>query len=124
MTTEGATATGLSMSNRAAVTLDNTQFFISGADARGIWSYTTAAGVNNAVTLRNGTQISTQDGAGLLASGGGHTFTIENSGITARAGGVEDDGVLLHSRAVTVTSGGVSTVIESEQVTLTPPTLR
>lgn len=118
VTTEGAAATGLAMSNRAAVTLDNARFLMSGADARGIWSYTTAAGVSNAVTLRNGTQISTQDGAGLLASGGGHTFTIENSGITARTGGVEDNGVLLHARAVTVTSGGVSTDIESEHVIL------
>jgi hypothetical protein len=118
VTTGGRNATGLAMSNRAAVTLDNTQFSMSGADARGIWSYTTSAGVSNAVTLKNGTHISTQDGAGLLATGGSHTFTIENSGITARSGGVEEDGVLLHSRAVTVTSGGVSTVIETEQVAL------
>lgn len=59
-----------------------------------------------------------QDGVGLLASGGGHTFLVSDSDITARAGGDVGSGVLLHSRAVTVTSGGVSTVIESEQVTL------
>lgn len=116
--TSGANASGLSMSNRAAVTLDNTRFTMQGAAANGIWSYLTTAGLNNSVTLRNGSQISTQDGVGLLASGGGHTFLVSDSGITARTGGDVDSGVLLHSRSVTVTSGGVSTVIESEQVTL------
>lgn len=118
VSTSGANATGLSVSNRAAVTLDNTGFTLAGAGAHGIWSYVTAAGVSNTVTLRNGSRIDTQDGVGLLASGGGHTFLVSDSDITARAGGDVGSGVLLHSRAVTVTSGGVSTVIESEQVTL------
>ncbi|WYX26384.1 autotransporter outer membrane beta-barrel domain-containing protein [Achromobacter xylosoxidans] len=118
ISTSGANATGLSVSNRAAVTLDNTGFTLAGAGAHGIWSYVTAAGVSNTVTLRNGSRIDTQDGVGLLASGGGHTFLVSDSDITARAGGDVGSGVLLHSRAVTVTSGGVSTVIESEQVTL------
>ncbi|CAB3897324.1 hypothetical protein LMG26788_04095 [Achromobacter pulmonis] len=116
--TRGANANGLAVSNRAAVTLDNTSFAVTGASANGIWSYLTSAGLSNTVTLRNGSRIDTQDGAGLLASGGGHTFLISDSDITARAGGDIDSGVLLHSRAVTVTNGGVTTVIESEQVTL------
>jgi outer membrane autotransporter protein len=116
--TSGANASGLSMSNRAAVTLDSTRFTLQGAGANGIWSYLTAAGLSNSVVLRNGSQISTQDGVGLLASGGGHTFLVSDSNITTRTGGDIDSGVLLHSRSVTVTSGGVSTVIESEQVNL------
>ncbi|MBB1628859.1 hypothetical protein A9974_26830 [Achromobacter sp. UMC71] len=116
--TSGANASGLAISNRAAVTLDNTRLIAEGAGANGIWSYVTSAGQSNSVTLRNGSQINTGDGVGLLASGGGHTFLVSDSRITARAGGDIDSGVLLHSRPVTVTSGGVSTVIESEQVTL------
>lgn len=116
--TSGASASGLSMSNRATVTLDNTRLTTQGAGAHGIWSYVTAAGLSNSVTLRNGSQISTQDGVGLLASGGGHTFLLSDSSVTARTGGDVDSGVLLHSRSVTVNSGGVATVIESEQVTL------
>lgn len=116
--TRGANASGLSVSNRAAVTLDSTGFTIRGAGANGIWSYLTSNGLSNTVTVRNGSRIDTQDGVGLLASGGGHTFLVSDSDITARAGGDLERGVLLHSRAVTVTSGGVSTVIESEQVTL------
>lgn len=116
--TSGAGASGLSVSNRAAVTLDSTGLTMTGAGAHGIWSYLTGAGLSNTVTFRNGSRIDTQDGVGLLASGGGHTFLVSDSDITARAGGDIDSGVLLHSRAVTVTSGGVSTVIESEQVTL------
>ena len=116
--TSGANASGLAVSNRAAVTLDNTVLATRGAGANGIWSYLTGAGLSNTVTLRNGSRIETQDGVGLLASGGGHTFLVSDSTIIARAGGNADNGVLLHSRAVTVTSGGVSTVIESEQVTL------
>lgn len=116
--TSGANASGLSVSNRAAVTLDNTGFTVSGAGANGIWSYLTGAGLSNTVTFRNGSRIDTQDGVGLLASGGSHTFLASDSDITTRTGGDIDNGVLLHSRAVTVTSGGVSTVIESEQVTL------
>lgn len=118
VTTYGDDASGVAMSNSAPVTLDNTHFDIHGHEARGIWSYVTAAGINNAVSLTNGSSISTQDGAALLTSGGNHAITLDNAKIVARAGGVEEEGTLLHSRAITVTSGGVSTVIETGQVTL------
>lgn len=118
VTTYGDNASGVTMSNSAPVTLDSTHFDIHGHEARGIWSYVTAAGINNAVSLTNGSSISTQDGAALLTSGGNHAITLDNAKIVARAGGVEEEGTLLHSRAITVTSGGVSTVIETGQVTL------
>lgn len=116
--TRGADATGLAMSNRTSVTLDSTQLLTSGDRAHGIWTYGTAADVSNNLLLRNGTRIQTNDGVGLLASGGNHSFTLENTQVIASAGGDNNLGVFLQTRAVNVTSGGVTTTIQTGQVNL------
>ncbi|MGS1011752.1 autotransporter family protein [Achromobacter anxifer] len=116
--TRGADAAGVAMSNRTKVVLDNTQLTTEGADAYGIWSYVTAADVTNTLSLANGSRVETQDAAALLVTGGSHDFTLQGAQITARKGGVENGGLLLHTRAVDVTSGGTTTTIEAGQVNL------
>ena len=91
------------MSNNTAVSLDSTRIETAGADARGIWSYGTAASVNNTLSLGNGSRIDTQNAVGLLVSGGSHRITLDRSDITARRDGSADDGVLLYARTVDVT---------------------
>ncbi|QVQ28187.1 autotransporter outer membrane beta-barrel domain-containing protein [Achromobacter deleyi] len=118
VTTRGADAVGLNMSNRTSVALDNTQLSTSGDRAHGVWSYTTAAGLTNNLLLANGTQVDTLDGTGLLASGGNHNFTLRNAQVTARTGGDDNHGVFLQTRAANVTSGGVTTVVQTGQVTV------
>lgn len=115
--TEGAGASAVATSNRAAVTLENVALRTSGADARGIWSFVTAAGVNNALSMTGGS-ISTQDGAALLTSGGDHAFTLSNVNMVGRSGGQEEGGMFLQTRPVSVSSGGVTTVIETGMVNL------
>ncbi|MEN4918953.1 autotransporter outer membrane beta-barrel domain-containing protein [Achromobacter spanius] len=118
VTTSGAGASGLAMSNRTAVTLDSTQLAVRGAGAHGIWSYGTAADVTNNLLLKNGSRIDTTDGVGLLASGGDHNFALRDTTVATRTGGDDNTGVLLQSRAVNVTSGGVTTVIQTGRVNL------
>ena len=95
---------------------DSTRIETAGADARGIWSYGTAASVNNTLSLGNGSRIDTQNAVGLLVSGGSHRITLDRSDITARRDGSADDGVLLYARTVDVTSGGTTTTIETGQI--------
>lgn len=116
--TRGAGASALAMSNRASVTLDATRLTTSGLNAHGVWSYGTAAGVTNNLFLVDGTHVDTQDGVGLLASGGDHHFTLSDATITARTAGDVGSGDLLQSRAVNVTSGGVTTAIQTGRVNL------
>ncbi|MFD4838397.1 autotransporter outer membrane beta-barrel domain-containing protein [Achromobacter sp. NPDC058515] len=115
--TEGAGASALAASNRALVALESVVLRTSGANARGIWSFITAAGANNSLSMTGGS-ISTQDGAALLASGGDHAFTLRNVDMVGRSGGQEDGGMFLQSRPVSVSSGGVTTVIETGVVNL------
>ena len=89
-----------------------------GADAHGIWSYTTRADADNTLALGPGTVIDTQDGIGLQLSGGDHRVMLEDTDIMARQGGNAEDGVLLHMRPAKVTSGGVVTMVETGQVDL------
>ncbi|MDT3252410.1 autotransporter outer membrane beta-barrel domain-containing protein [Serratia sp. root2] len=117
-TTVGASAVGLSMSNSPTVSLDNVQLVTKGANSHGIWSYVTSADASNAVTVTNGSRINTQDGFGLLASGGNHTFTLDNSSITARTAGADDQGALLYSRPVSITANGVTREIETGTILL------
>jgi len=112
--TTGADATGLLVGDRADTLLDNSRLTVEGERSQGIWSSLDTAGAINTVVVRNGTQINTQDGVGLLASGADHTFLVSDSSITARTAGNADTGVLLHSRAAQVGTG----VLESGQVTL------
>ena len=93
------------MSNNTAVSLDSTRIETAGADARGIWTYGTAASVNNTLSLGNGSRIDTQDAVGLLVSGGSHRITLDRADITARRDGSTDDGMLLYARSIDVTSG-------------------
>ncbi|HEY9273755.1 autotransporter outer membrane beta-barrel domain-containing protein [Achromobacter sp.] len=116
--TRGADATGVAMSNRTLVMLDNTRLSTEGADAYGIWSYVTGADITNTLFLSNGSRVDTQDAAALLVTGGNHDFTLRDAQVTARKGGVENGGLLLHTRAVNVTSGGTTTTIEAGQVKL------
>lgn len=116
VTTRGADAVGVNMSNRTSVVLDNTQLSTSGDRAHGVWSYTTTAGITNDLLLTNGTRVDTNDGTGLLASGGNHNFTLRSTQVTARTGGDDELGVFLQTRAVNVNSGGVVTVIQTGQV--------
>lgn len=118
ITTHGNAASGVSMSNNATVTLDNTHFTTHGTNSRGIWSYGTAATANNTITLTNGSSINTQNSTALLTSGGNHSITLDDVTIVARATGDTTNATLLHSRPVTVTSGGVDTQIATHQVTL------
>ncbi|MNK20528.1 Outer membrane protein IcsA autotransporter precursor [compost metagenome] len=114
--TLGADASGLAMSNRTSVTLDSTLLKTQGNRAHGVWSYVTATGITNNLLLTNGTRIDTQDGVGLLASGGDHNFTLSDTQAMTRTGGDDSAGVFLQTRAVNVTSGGVTTVIQTGQV--------
>ena len=120
ITTQGNSAHGLAMSNNTAVSLDSTRIETAGADARGIWTYGTAASVNNTLSLGNGSRIDTQDAVGLLVSGGSHRITLDRADITARRDGSTDDGMLLYARSIDVTSGGVTTTVETGQILLTP----
>ena len=57
---------------------------------------------------------------GLLVSGGSHRITLDRADITARRDGSTDDGMLLYARSIDVTSGGVTTTVETGQILLTP----
>lgn len=112
VTTEGANASAVAISNRALLKLDGVDLRTSGADARGIWSYMTVVGATNAPTMTGGS-ISTQDGAALLASGGDHAFTLKDVNVIGRSGGQEAGGLFLQTLPLSVSSGGVTTVIET-----------
>lgn len=116
--TSGVDATGLAMSNRTSVMLDCTQLSTQGVDAFGIWSYVTGDDITNTLFLTNGSRVDTQDATALLVTGGNHDFTLRDAQVTARRGGVEDGALLLHARAIDVTSGGTTTTIEAGQVNL------
>lgn len=116
--TSGVDATGLAMSNRTIVMLDSTQLSTQGVDAFGIWSYVTGDDITNTLFLTNGSRVDTQDATALLVTGGNHDFTLRDAQVTARRGGVEDGALLLHARAIDVTSGGTTTTIEAGQVNL------
>ena len=103
-----------------AVSLDSTRIETAGADARGIWTYGTAASVNNTLSLGNGSRIDTQDAVGLLVSGGSHRITLDRADITARRDGSTDDGMLLYARSIDVTSGGVTPRSKPARSSLTP----
>ncbi len=74
--------------------------------------------ITNTLFLTNGSRVDTQDATALLVTGGNHDFTLRDAQVTARRGGVEDGGLLLHARAIDVTSGGNTTTIEAGQVNL------
>lgn len=118
VTTSGANAAGVVVSNGASVTLDQLRIATTGAGAVGLWSSLGAAGQRNTVTVTNGIRIDTQDGTGMLATGADHTFQLTDATITARAGGNADGGVLLRTETLSSTSGGVTTNVDTGQVTL------
>ncbi|CAB3732713.1 hypothetical protein LMG3458_04988 [Achromobacter deleyi] len=116
--TTGANSAGLLTSERATTTLDNVRLATEGAGAVGIWSTLENAGQGNTITVRNGTTISTQDGAAMLANGGSHTFDLSDATVTGRAGGSLDNGVLLRTNFLRVVSGGVPTDTNTVLVSL------
>ncbi len=118
VTTRGADASGLVMSNLASVALDGSRLSTSGENAHGIWSYVTAENFANNLLLTNGALVDTQDGVGLIVSGGDHNLTLRDTSITARKAGDASTGLLLQSVALNVTSGGVTTAVQTGQVNL------
>ncbi|WP_025138790.1 autotransporter outer membrane beta-barrel domain-containing protein, partial [Achromobacter sp. DH1f] len=118
VTTSGVNSSGLVTSEGATTTLDNVRMTAQGAGAVGIWSTRESDSQLNTVTVRNGTEINTQDGAALRANGGYHVFEISDATLTGRAGGSLDNGVLLHTDFLRVTSGGVSTDTNTVRVTV------
>ena len=127
LTTRGDGAIGLVAGNgnigqtpgrSSHFSLNGVRISAMGADAHGIWSYTTRADADNTLALGPGTVIDTQDGIGLQVSGGDHRVMLEDADIMARQGGKAEDGVLLHIRPAKVTSGGVVTMVETGQVDL------
>lgn len=84
--TEGASAYGLSISNNATSSLQGSGLKTSGAEAHGIVSFATGAGVVNDVEV-NASQIETQDGVGILVNGGGLSSRFTDSRLEARTAG-------------------------------------
>lgn len=118
--TSGARAEGLFLSDGADVLLDNTRLDVMGSGAPGIRSMDNAPGARNNLVLKNGSRITTRDGAALRIAGGNHVLTLENATVTASAGGQENTGILLHSSALPVIDlgGGSPTMVESRQIRL------
>lgn len=112
---KGVNGAGLQLRNRATAILRNTRVTASGT---GVWSSLDTAGASNTISIEDGSQIDTQDGTALLATGANHSFSVSGATITARTGGSVDNGVLLRSDFLRSTSNGTTTDIDSEQVTL------
>lgn len=118
ITTSGASAAGLFISNSPTVSLNNVQLTSTGAKSQGIWSYATSADFSNEVSVTNGSRIDTQDGVGLFANGGNHRFILDSTNVTARTEGAEEQGILLYSKSANITSGGVAKEIETGSILL------
>jgi len=120
ITTTGASADGLLLRNGGDALLDNTQFDITGLGASGMRSTGSDPGMTNSVILKNGSRITTRNGAALRIAGGNHVLTLENATVTASAGGQENTGILLHSSALPVIDlgGGSPTMVEARQIRL------
>jgi outer membrane autotransporter protein len=116
--TAGVYAYGVLVSNGASVTLDRVRLDTTGARSSSIWSYHLDPTQHTTVTISNGSRINTQDGYGFNASGGSHTFLVSDSTLTSRIEGDLAIGELLHTDFVTSTVGGVSTITNSQQITL------
>ncbi|WP_232512066.1 autotransporter outer membrane beta-barrel domain-containing protein [Pseudomonas sp. W17] len=106
--THGNGASALALGNGAVATLENSRLATHGDLASGVWSYVNSGTASNTLSL-TGSQISTQDGAGLLASGGDHQFTLVNSSIVARAEGQEAQGIFLQTRQAMLNNVPVDT---------------
>ncbi|WP_350023087.1 autotransporter outer membrane beta-barrel domain-containing protein [Pseudomonas protegens] len=106
--THGNGAYALALGNGAVATLENSRLATHGDLASGVWSYVNSGTASNTLSL-TGSQISTQDGAGLLASGGDHQFTLVNSSIVARAEGQEAQGIFLQTRQAMLNNVPVDT---------------
>ena len=118
ITTSGASAAGLFISNSPTVSLNNVQLTSTGAKSQGIWSYATSADFSNEVSVTNGSRIDTQDGVGLFANGGNHRFILDSTNVTARTEGGRRTGILLYSKSANITSGGVAKEIETGTILL------
>ncbi|MEL7548422.1 autotransporter outer membrane beta-barrel domain-containing protein [Pseudomonas protegens] len=106
--TNGNGASALALGNGAVATFENSRLATHGDLASGVWSYVNSGTASNSLSL-TGSQISTQDGAGLLASGGDHQFTLMNSSIVARADGQEAQGIFLQTRQAMLNNVPVDT---------------
>ncbi|ROL66840.1 autotransporter outer membrane beta-barrel domain-containing protein [Pseudomonas protegens] len=106
--TSGNNASGLALGNGAVATLENSRLTTHGDLASGVWSYVTSGAASNTLSLTD-SQVSTQNGAGLLASGGDHRFTLVNSNIVARSDGQEAQGIFLQTQQAMLNSVPVDT---------------
>lgn len=104
--TEGASAYGLAISNNATSRLQGSNLKTSGAQAHGIVSFATGAGVVNDVEI-NASQIETQDGVGILVNGGGLNSRFTDSRLQARSAGEPGIALWITDRADGVLAGNV-----------------
>ncbi|MCJ7960300.1 MAG: hypothetical protein MUW57_28090 [Pseudomonas sp.] len=108
ISTDGEEAGALVLGNGAVATLENSRLTTHGDLAPGIWSYVTSGTASNSLSLTD-SLVSTQNGAGLLVTGGDHRLTLTNSQIIALAGGQEDQGIALQTGQGTLNNVPVDT---------------
>ncbi|PTA79449.1 autotransporter outer membrane beta-barrel domain-containing protein [Serratia sp. Nf2] len=118
VTALGASSAGLFIGNSPTVNLNNVHLTTTGKQSHGIWSYATAEDTTNTLFLTKGSQVETQDGLGLFANGGNHAFFLEQSAITARTEGDEDQGLLLYAKSARITEQGEEKEIQTGTVLL------
>ncbi|NBF11534.1 autotransporter outer membrane beta-barrel domain-containing protein [Pseudomonas sp. Fl4BN1] len=104
--TAGEQAHGLAISNNASTLFQGSTMSTSGANANGIVSFATGAGVVNNVEV-NASRIETQDGAGILVNGGGLTTRFTDSVLIGRSGGQPGTALWITDRADGVLAGAV-----------------
>lgn len=104
--TEGESAYGLSISNNATARFQGANVQTQGADAHGIVSFATGAGVVNDIEV-NASQIDTQDGVGILVNGGGLDMRFTDSRLLARSAGQPGTALWITDRAGGVLAGDV-----------------
>ncbi len=114
----GPDAAGLLAANGATIALDHSHLDVHGRGAPGIWSYQRDPALYNIITISNNSQVSTQDGVGLLAAGGDHAFHISDSHLSARSGGNADQGILLRSVRLASSISGAATDTDSGRISL------
>ncbi|MFL1501607.1 autotransporter outer membrane beta-barrel domain-containing protein [Pseudomonas sp. O64] len=84
--TEGESAHGLAVSNNGTGQLQGANVKTLGDNAHGVNSYATSADVVNNIEV-NSSQIETQNGVGILVSGGGLNTRLTDSHLLARTAG-------------------------------------
>ena len=116
--TRGANSNAAGIRNGASLTLDGSDLQALGAQSIAISSTSTNADTVNAFSMRGGSHASTEDGIGLLAGGGSHRFTLDNSAITARYQGSEQNGILLQTQATTIQQASGPLQVAAKDVSL------